>query len=72
MSIDFENIWGNTKTLTKILSRKRGIILPKCLIQLPSFSLSTGLGYNGEQVAKFQSHMSIDFEYIWVITKTLT
>jgi hypothetical protein len=42
MSMDFENIWGITKTL----SRKRDIILLNCLL------LSTGWGHDVEQVCK--------------------
>jgi hypothetical protein len=64
------NIRGVTHKLTWIRSRKIGRIV-KMLDKVTSFCVQVG-DMMVNKCAKFQSHMSMDFENIRGITKTLT
>jgi hypothetical protein len=67
VSKPYVNIWGITKTWTLIQSKK-GHTFVKMLHTIISSCLQVGVMMEYKCV-KFQSHMSMDFEDIWGITK---
>jgi hypothetical protein len=71
MSMDFENIWGITKTFNVNSKSKKGHTSIKMLDTVTSSCLHDGVMLVNKYV-KFQSHMSMVFENIWGITKTLS
>jgi hypothetical protein len=73
MSMDFENIWGiiNYKNYNENSQLKKRHNSVKMLDTVISSCLQVGV-MMVNKCAKFQGHMSMDFENISGITKTLT